>query len=301
MTSITTRSGKGSPLTHDEVDANFTNLNADKLEISGGTVTGNLGVTGNLTVDTNTLLVNAATNRVGIGVSSPAVLLDVLGDGLIQRLRSTTSTAAYLRFDGTGTSFPYVGLLNGIGTFGNTDASPIRFMTNSSERMRITSTGSVGIGTSSPAATLDVAGTGAVKVPVGTDAQRPSAVTGLFRFNTTSGAFEGYDGSAWGSIGGGGAGAKAWVNLNGTGTVAIRESFNVSSITDNGAGNYTVNFATAMDDANYVVAGSAGATIAQLIMSPTSIATQLAGSAGIIISNTATLADNPLVNVVITR
>lgn len=95
--------------------------------------------------------------------------------------------------------------------------------------------------------------------------------------------------------------AKAWVNLNGTGTVAIRESFNVSSITDNGAGNYTVNFATAMDDANYVVAGSAGGTIAQLIMSPTNIATQLAGSAGIIISNTATLADNPLVNVVITR
>ena len=95
--------------------------------------------------------------------------------------------------------------------------------------------------------------------------------------------------------------AKAWVSLNGTGTVAIRESFNVSSITDNGAGSYTVNFATAMDDANYVVAGSAGGTIAQLIMSPTSTATQLAGSAGIITSNTATLADNPLVNVVINR
>ena len=46
--------------------------------------------------------------------------------------------------------------------------------------------------------------------------------------------------------------AKAWVNFNGTGTVAIRESFNVSSITDNGTGNYTVNFTTAMPDANYV-------------------------------------------------
>lgn len=44
---------------------------------------------------------------------------------------------------------------------------------------------------------------------------------------------------------------RAWVNFNGTGTVAIRESGNVSSITDNGAGNYTVNFATAMPDANY--------------------------------------------------
>lgn len=45
--------------------------------------------------------------------------------------------------------------------------------------------------------------------------------------------------------------AKAWVNFNGTGTVAIRASFNVSSITDNGTGQYTVNFITAMPDANY--------------------------------------------------
>jgi hypothetical protein len=44
---------------------------------------------------------------------------------------------------------------------------------------------------------------------------------------------------------------RAWVNFNGTGTVGIRDSGNVSSITDNGAGNYTVNFATAMPDANY--------------------------------------------------
>ena len=52
--------------------------------------------------------------------------------------------------------------------------------------------------------------------------------------------------------------AKAWVNFNGTGTVAIRASFNVSSITDNGAGDYTVNFTTAMPDANYSVTGLAG-------------------------------------------
>ena len=47
--------------------------------------------------------------------------------------------------------------------------------------------------------------------------------------------------------------AKAWVNFNGTGTVAIRASFNVSSITDSGVGDYTVNFTTAMPDANYCV------------------------------------------------
>jgi hypothetical protein len=51
---------------------------------------------------------------------------------------------------------------------------------------------------------------------------------------------------------------KAWVNFNGTGVVAIRASYNVSSITDNGTGDYTVNFTTALADANYsaVTAGS---------------------------------------------
>jgi hypothetical protein len=50
--------------------------------------------------------------------------------------------------------------------------------------------------------------------------------------------------------------AKAWVNFNGTGTVAILGSFNVSSITDNGTGDYTVNFTTAMPNANYAVSGT---------------------------------------------
>lgn len=47
--------------------------------------------------------------------------------------------------------------------------------------------------------------------------------------------------------------AKAWVNFNGTGTVAIRDDLNVSSITDNGTGLYTVNFTTALANANYAV------------------------------------------------
>ena len=52
-------------------------------------------------------------------------------------------------------------------------------------------------------------------------------------------------------------GVRAWVNFNGTGTVAIRASGNVSSITDNGTGDYTVNFTTNMPDANYTFVGSA--------------------------------------------
>jgi len=53
-------------------------------------------------------------------------------------------------------------------------------------------------------------------------------------------------------------GARAWVNFNGTGTVAIRASGNVSSITDDGTGIYTVNFTTAMPNTNYAVVGAAG-------------------------------------------
>jgi hypothetical protein len=54
-------------------------------------------------------------------------------------------------------------------------------------------------------------------------------------------------------------GCRAWVNFNGTGTVAIRASGNVTSITDNGTGDYTINITTAMPDANYCV--NAGAKI----------------------------------------
>lgn len=55
-------------------------------------------------------------------------------------------------------------------------------------------------------------------------------------------------------------GVRAWVNFNGTGTVAIRASGNVSSITDNGTGSYTINFTTAMPDANYSVDASSSPT-----------------------------------------
>ena len=71
--------------------------------------------------------------------------------------------------------------------------------------------GTVGIGTTNPKTKLDVHGTDAIVVPVGTTAERPSnASSGMFRYNTTEGQFEGYT-NAWGSIGGG-AGATGGGN-----------------------------------------------------------------------------------------
>ena len=54
--------------------------------------------------------------------------------------------------------------------------------------------------------------------------------------------------------------ARAWVNFNGTSTVAIRASGNVTSITDRGTGEYTINFTSAMSDANYSTVGIGGSS-----------------------------------------
>ena len=80
MATIVTRSGKGSPLTNTELDANFTNLNTDKIE-SGNTAAAltitDLTASNSLTVDTNTLKVDNTNNRVGILDATTAVSLDI--------------------------------------------------------------------------------------------------------------------------------------------------------------------------------------------------------------------------------
>ena len=76
------------------------------------------------------------------------------------------------------------------------------------ERMRITSSGRVGIGTQNPSVMLDIRDTAAIRIPVGTVGQRPTTATeathaGYIRYNTTNHQFEGYGpGSSWGSLGG---------------------------------------------------------------------------------------------------
>ncbi|ADD94747.1 putative alpha amylase C terminal all beta domain protein [uncultured phage MedDCM-OCT-S09-C299] len=60
--------------------------------------------------------------------------------------------------------------------------------------------------------------------------------------------------------------SKAWVNFDGTGTVSIDDSFNVSSITDNSTGNYTINFTNAMANAEYAVAGTVETTNATSVV-----------------------------------
>ena len=103
----------------------------------------------------------------------------------------------------------------------------------------LTTTGDTNTGVWFPAADTIAAST------AGTEQMRIDSA-GLLKFNS------GYGSAATAY------GCRAWVNFNGTGTVAIRASGNVSSITDNGTGDYTVNFTTAMPDANFSAVPQSG-------------------------------------------
>ena len=105
--------------------------------------------------------------------------------------------------------------------------------------------------------TPDLESAGPVTGTTGTFSGAVSGTTGTFSGNVTLGTsvLATPSGSAPSYL------CRAWVNFNGTGTVAIRGSGNVTSITDNNVGDYTVNFTTAMPDANYTVDSSSSRSL----------------------------------------
>jgi hypothetical protein len=166
-------------------------------------------------------------------------------------------------------------------------ADTIAFGEGGSEAMRINSSGNVGIGTSSPNSLLElnkasgaadfrlsVAGTLYGNIYASSSDMTVSSVTAIpLKFGTNNTERMRIDSSGnllfdsgYGSVATA-YGCRAWVNFNGTGTVAIRASGNVSSITDFATGDYQVNITNAMPDANYAFQvaaqrNSAGANIA---------------------------------------
>jgi hypothetical protein len=212
-----------------------------------------------------------SSGNVGIGTSSPATKLQVSGttrlDGNVE------SNAAQYIYSWAGGSTGQV--RSGVYLDGTNQV--LQLLTGTNERMRIDSSGNVGIGTSSPAARLDVRTTSSTQATFTRTGQ--TAVCTLFQSasdsylsatnsgaslilatqDTERGRFDSSGNflfnSGYGSVATA-YGCRAWVNFNGTGTVAIRGSGNVSSITDNGTGDYTINFTTAMPDANYSLAGN---------------------------------------------
>lgn len=130
----------------------------------------------------------------------------------------------------------------------------------------------------------DTSGSVTIAAPAvsGTTTLNLPATSGTFIYADGSGnlqANSGYGSVATGYL------CRAWVNFNGTGTVAIRASGNVTSITDNGTGDYTVNFTTAMPDANYAVSSilsnsqSVGNSVKILASNNTSSPTTMSTSA----------------------
>ena len=210
MASITTRAGKGSPLTNAELDANFNNINAElaTAAITGGTINGatigasnpntasftqldvdNLRLDGNAITSTNT---NGNITITPNGTGEVDISKVDIDSGAIDAVTLGTNSAVT------------EAQIDNVNINGNTIST-----TNSNGSLEVTPNGTGGV---------NINGTAAVKLPVGTEAQRPGTpAAGMLRFNDDDDEFEGYNGTAWGAIGGGGgAEAGGAIHVNST-------------------------------------------------------------------------------------
>jgi len=104
-----------------------------------------------------TPFVVTAAGDVGIGTTAPAVKFDMTSTGLMARFNSPTTTSAYIRCDDSSAATNIFGILGGNAWVGSGSSTPLVLITNSTEKMRIDTSGNVGIGTSAPTFRVQVA------------------------------------------------------------------------------------------------------------------------------------------------
>ena len=222
-----------------------------------GNVTGNItgNVTGNVTgtASTATLATNAqgltGTPNITVGVSTITTIK--VGTAATLNSSGINVTGVITTSQLSGGCLATISNMSGIHTLGVTTAASTFVTLRHPNQTSNISNGDFVVGTGITVGTTVSAGAGTssltLSLPVGINS------------NANRLAFYKHDKIVTPAIIGGQL-CRAWVNFSGVDTVFIRSSYNVSSITDNGPGNHTVNFTTAMPDANYVISGIAGET-----------------------------------------
>jgi hypothetical protein len=231
----------GSALTFDGTDLTFQSaiklLNSDgggNKAILSTHLYGGSGATGTLTLSST--YGNSNQTRIKVGVGGAAATSFENDSTEIMRLTTTglgigiSSPVSKIHAYGTG----QIGTIESSGDYSSSGSGFIRYKDSTGNR------GYVGFGGTSNLMTISNAiASGNLNFEVGGGERMRVTYDGNFLFN-----------SGYGSVAIA-YGTRSWVNFNGTGTVAIRSSGNVSSITDNGVGDYTVNFTNSMPDTNY--------------------------------------------------
>ena len=219
----------------------------------GNAITDIVAVTAILNVDSGVLYVDPTTNKVGINDTTPSVELDVNGSVAITGNETIGGTLGVTgdvsintnKFNVTASSGNTT-IAGTLGVTGDTTIDGVTYLddntTANTPVVSFTGDTNTGIGRSA-ADTLDLITNG----------------NSRFRIEPTGqikAVYESQVGTDYNTQLDNGYLCRAWVNFNGKGTPAIRASGNVSSITDNNTGDYTINFTTAMPDANYSVSTS---------------------------------------------